>query len=195
MRETYRIPLSENHKERLVKFYKENPNIDKVHEWIIPLVRSFLDKNNYTEFLDYGCGNGYLGKALKNHTTHEYDPGFEDKSEEPKPCNAVTCVNVLQYCEPGWFKQTLWHLQSVVKERAFICIGLKAKESQYEDGALRTSHIMSETMWRQWIAQFFSVDSTMLIKEKESDIDHAYIVFEVSPLDFTVIPMSPFALR
>lgn len=195
MSKVYRNPVSDDHRERLLKFHTDNPSIDKIPGWMIPLVNNFLSKSDDTEFLDYGCGNGYLGKAISTHTTHEYDPGFKDKAKEPEPCNLVTCINVLEYCEPDWFKQTLWHLQTTVKSRGFICIGLKEKDSYYEDGLIRTANIMPEWKWRQWIAQFFTVDSAMLIKDNQEDTEHSNIIFEVSPLDFTVITMAPFALR
>lgn len=191
----YRNALSDDHKETLLDFYNNNPNVDRVHEWIIPLVNTFLSKSDDSEFLDYGCGNGYLGKAITTHTTHEYDPGFHSKTSDPEPCNLVTCINVLEYCEPDWFKQTLWHLQSKVKSRAYICIGLKKKDTYYEDGTARTKLIMPDWKWQQWIAQFFTIDSTILIKDKKEDIENAHVIFEVSPLDFTVLPMAPFSLR
>lgn len=49
--------------------------------------------------LDYGCGKGYLGKALP-FPIWEYDPAIEGKDECPRPADLLICIDVLEHIEP-----------------------------------------------------------------------------------------------
>jgi len=185
MSRVYRTPITALRKRELQEHNKDTPHTP-MDEWLFKYVNSFLEVNECTEFLDYGCGTSYLKKYLPQYKVHEYDPGYEEKSADPSPCSTVLCLNVLQYCEEKIYKQTLWHLQNVVKERGVICVGLGNK-----DGYLMKEN---STFWTQWLSQFFTIHGKQLVTNALS-AEPDYLLLEVSPIDFTVIPLAPFSLR
>jgi hypothetical protein len=90
-----------------------------------PLVASYLATHRITELLDYGCGKGRLGVALRerfgsNITIHEYDPAVPEFSDPPQPCGTVACIDVLEHIEPDLLENVLTDLERLAR-RCLIC--------------------------------------------------------------------------
>src|SRR5262245_53593460 len=90
-----------------------------------PLVGSWLATHRITELLDYGCGKGRLGEALRerfgsNITVNNYDPAVAEFREPPKPCDTVACIDVLEHIEPELLENVLADLARLAR-RFLVC--------------------------------------------------------------------------
>src|SRR5512139_3401459 len=61
--------------------------------------------------LDYGCGNGHLGKLLRpDYNVREYDPCLDDKCSRPEQAEYVVCADVMEHIEPDLVETVISHL-------------------------------------------------------------------------------------
>lgn len=80
--------------------------------------------------LDYGCGNGGLGKVLrqpkalpKGVPVFEYDPGRpEPLCNRPNPADLVVCTDVLEHVEPECIEDVIEDIYKLTNQIAFIVI-------------------------------------------------------------------------
>lgn len=99
--------------------------------------------------LDYGCGQGALGRAL-GVTIHEYDPAIEGKDHVPAPADLAVCTDVLEHIEPEHLDAVLDDLRRVTKVALFAVISTRPAKKTLADG--RNAHLIVEP-WPFWEAK------------------------------------------
>jgi uncharacterized Rossmann fold enzyme len=106
--------------------------------------------------LDYGCGKGYLAKALP-FPIWEYDPAIPGKDESPKPADLVVCTDVLEHIEPDCIMAVLADLQRVVKNVGYFTIHTGPARKTLPDG--RNTHLIQQKRqwWKNRLKAFFTV--------------------------------------
>ena len=106
--------------------------------------------------LDYGCGKGYLAKALP-FPIWEYDPAIPGKQESPRPADIVVCTDVLEHIEPDKLLYVLDDLRRCTKQVGYFTIDLKPSTKFYADG--RNTHLIQkdESWWAHKLKKFFQI--------------------------------------
>jgi 2-polyprenyl-3-methyl-5-hydroxy-6-metoxy-1,4-benzoquinol methylase len=117
---------------------------------VMKLVNQFKTQS----VLDYGCGKGYLAKAL-DFPIWEYDPAIPDKKASPRPADIVICADVLEHVEPDHLLFVLDDLRRVTRKVGYFVIHLTAAKKVLADG--RNTHLIqeSESWWLKTLGQFF----------------------------------------
>jgi 2-polyprenyl-3-methyl-5-hydroxy-6-metoxy-1,4-benzoquinol methylase len=118
--------------------------------------------------LDYGCGQGALGRAL-NQEISEYDPAIAGKDSSPQPADLVICTDVLEHIEPECLESVLDHLKSLTKEALFAVISTRPAKKTLADG--RNAHLIIEpwSFWEEKLARRFRVEERA-IHHKEVEV-------------------------
>jgi 2-polyprenyl-3-methyl-5-hydroxy-6-metoxy-1,4-benzoquinol methylase/uncharacterized Rossmann fold enzyme len=119
-------------------------------------VQKLADSLKTTAILDYGCGKGYLAKALP-FPIWEYDPAIPSKSESPRPADLVVCTDVLEHVEPERLAFVLDDLKRCVKQMGYFVVHTKAAQKTLPDG--RNTHLIQQprAWWEANLAKFFTV--------------------------------------
>jgi 2-polyprenyl-3-methyl-5-hydroxy-6-metoxy-1,4-benzoquinol methylase len=121
-----------------------------------PIVRKLCESLNTRSVLDYGCGKGYLAKAL-DFPIWEYDPAVEGKDAEPRPAELVVCTDVLEHIEPDRLDFVLADLRRVVRKVGYFTIHTGAAVKVLADG--RNAHLIQEdkAWWTTRLSPYFTV--------------------------------------
>ena len=108
--------------------------------------------------LDYGCGRGYLAKAL-GFPIWEYDPAVSGKEESPRPADLVVCTDVLEHVEPEKVDLVLGDLRRVTRRVGYFVIHTGPSQKTLADG--RNAHILQRPLgwWRNRLERFFQLGS------------------------------------
>jgi len=124
-------------------------------------VIKLADSMKTRSVLDYGCGKGYLAKALP-FPIWEYDPAIPEKAESPRPADLVVCTDVLEHIEPDKLVFVLDDLRRVVQQVGFFVIHTGPSSKQLADG--RNSHLIQrdERWWTKHLRKFFKVGKTIM---------------------------------
>ena len=121
-----------------------------------PLVAQVLKQVKTTELLDYGAGKGRLAFALEDIldepiTVHRHEPAIPEWSEQPQPCNFVTCIDVLEHIEPELLENVLDDLKRVTAHFGLFTVHTEAAEKVLLDG--RNAHLIQKPpAW--WLPKF-----------------------------------------
>lgn len=109
-----------------------------------------------TSILDYGCGKGYLAKALP-FPIWEYDPAIPGKDASPRPADIVVCTDVLEHVEDGKVQFVLGDIRRCLLKCGYFVIHMGPAQKTYADG--RNTHLTqrSQTWWEAKLAKFFHV--------------------------------------
>jgi 2-polyprenyl-3-methyl-5-hydroxy-6-metoxy-1,4-benzoquinol methylase len=109
-----------------------------------------------TSILDYGCGKGYLAKALP-FPIWEYDPAIPGKDACPRPADIVVCTDVLEHVEDGKVQYVLKDISRCLRRVGYLVIHLGPASKTYADG--RNTHLTQrgQTWWEGKLAKFFHV--------------------------------------
>lgn len=99
--------------------------------------------------LDYGCGQGSLGRSLraKGQRVLDYDPAIHGKDKLPAAADLVVCTDVLEHIEEDKIAAVLDHLRSLTVWRLFAVIATVEASKTLPDG--RNAHILLQdrTWW------------------------------------------------
>lgn len=124
-----------------------------------PTILKLLANPNLRSVLDYGCGKGYLAKALAEHgiPIWEYDPAIPGKDEAPRPADIVACLDVLEHIEPDRILFVLDDLRRCVKQIGYFVIHTGPSGKTLADG--RNAHILQRdrAWWERMLRKFFHV--------------------------------------
>jgi uncharacterized Rossmann fold enzyme len=119
------------------------------------------DQLNSKSVLDYGCGKGYLAKAIP-FPIWEYDPAVPGKEGSPRPADIVVCTDVLEHVEPEKLGDVLTDLKRCVKVVGYFVINTGPAQKTLADG--RNTHLIQkpEDWWRKVLGKFFTVGKVMI---------------------------------
>ena len=97
--------------------------------------------------LDYGCGMGTLGKALRAASVpglriDEYDPAMAWSSMLPGFADLVVCTDVLEHIEPDRLACVLSHISMLARKAAFLVVALDPANKILSDG--RNAHLIQQ---------------------------------------------------
>lgn len=108
--------------------------------------------------LDYGCGKGYLAKAIP-FPIWEYDPAVPGKQESPRPADLVISTDVLEHIEPDKLPFVLGDLKRCVLKVGYFVIHTGPAGKTLPDG--RNTHLIQrdQQWWRVKLQRFFQVGS------------------------------------
>jgi cyclopropane fatty-acyl-phospholipid synthase-like methyltransferase len=109
-----------------------------------------------TSILDYGCGKGYLAKAIP-FPIWEYDPAVPGKEECPRPADLVVSTDVLEHIEPDRLAYVLDDLRRVTRKVAYLVIHTGPAQKTLADG--RNAHLIQQgaKWWTKRLSKFFKV--------------------------------------
>ena len=124
-----------------------------------PTVLKLAESLKTRSILDYGCGKGYLGKALAEAgiPIWEYDPAIPGKDESPRPAELVVASDVLEHIEPERLHLVLDDLRRCVRKVGYFVIHTGPASKKLPDG--RNTHLIQHgaDWWRKRLADFFEV--------------------------------------
>lgn len=121
-----------------------------------PTILKLAEQLKTKSILDYGCGKGYLAKAIP-FPIWEYDPAIPGKEEAPRPADLVVCADVLEHIEPDKIDVVLDDLRRCIRQVGYFVIHTGAAQKTYADG--RNTHLIQETKswWQQKLDKYFEV--------------------------------------
>jgi predicted TPR repeat methyltransferase len=122
--------------------------------------------------LDYGCGKGFLARALRSEIAlpvAEYDPAIPGKDKPPAPADLVVCTDVLEHIEPEFLEENLKDLARCLKKVGYFVIHTKPAHKVLADG--RNAHLIQEGegWWRERLELHFRIKA-MLFRDDELQV-------------------------
>jgi hypothetical protein len=148
--------ISDEYKELNARLHRENLTYGvgggRHAETILKLAQSIKSQS----ILDYGCGKGYLSKAIP-FPIWEYDPAIPGKDEAPRPADIVVCTDVLEHIEPDMLKFVLDDLRRCTKQVGYFVIHTGPARKTLPDG--RNTHLIQQdhNWWHAKLSKFFTV--------------------------------------
>jgi hypothetical protein len=121
-----------------------------------PTVIKLAESIKTRSVLDYGCGKGYLAKAIP-WPIWEYDPAIPGKEEPPRPADLVVATDVLEHIEPERLFYVLDDLRRCVRQVGYFVIHTGPAQKTLADG--RNTHLIQrgEKWWGKKLGRFFHV--------------------------------------
>jgi hypothetical protein len=135
----------------------------KGRKWA-PAVAALVKRFDVWSVLDYGCGQGTLGEALRALVpsavdVRDYDPAIPELSALPGFADLVVCTDVLEHVEPELLETVLTHLRSLARKAVFVVIATRPSNKTLSDG--RNAHLIVEPAdW--WIDRLMWAGFTVL---------------------------------
>jgi 2-polyprenyl-3-methyl-5-hydroxy-6-metoxy-1,4-benzoquinol methylase len=137
--------ISEGYQTLITKMHATTNWGDGSHRRVDDIVALIKSLGYPTTVLDYGCGKGTLGPAMKARMPylawHEYDPGIPGKDTPPTDrFDLVVSTDVLEHIEPEHIEHVLAHIASITGRYFYATIGLELAKHILPDG--RNAHIL-----------------------------------------------------
>ncbi len=133
--------ISENYKEQN-KVLHENPAYGVSSAKLVGNIHAIFNESGCKTLLDYGCGKGYVRKALGAFVS-EYDPAINGKDGIPAPADMVTCIDVLEHIEPECLDAVLDDLRRCMLKVGYFTIETRPAMKVLPDG--RNAHLIQES--------------------------------------------------
>jgi len=149
--------ISKNYLKLNQELYESNPLYGVGGSKHVDVVIQLSNGLNTRSILDYGCGRGYLGKALP-FPIWEYDPIIPGKDESPWPADLVVCTDVLEHIEPDKIDFLLNDLKRCVLKMGYFVIDTQSSTKFLSDGS--NAHLLQEnsSWWYKKLSNYFEVD-------------------------------------
>jgi Protein of unknown function DUF115/Methyltransferase domain len=121
-----------------------------------PEILKIAERIKTHSILDYGCGKGYLAKAIP-FPIWEYDPAIPGKQDSPRAADIVVCTDVLEHIEPERLGFVLDDLRRCVKQIGYFVIHTGPARKTLADG--RNAHLIQQGVewWSAQLSAFFQV--------------------------------------
>jgi uncharacterized Rossmann fold enzyme len=121
-----------------------------------PTVLKLAQSISTTSVLDYGCGKGYLSRAMP-FPIWEYDPAIPGKDEAARPADLVVCLDVLEHIEPDKLLFVLDDLRRVTRKVGYFIIHTGPSSKTLADG--RNAHLIQQhkQWWLNRLQKFFAI--------------------------------------
>lgn len=124
------------------------------HHWA-DQVADLADRYSCASILDYGCGQGTLGKVLRKRVAGaevvDYDPAIpgKDSIEKYRTFDLVVCTDVLEHIEPDRLGVVIDHLFRLSNKLLFLVIATRPSNKFFKDG--KNVHLIIEpaSWWRE----------------------------------------------
>jgi hypothetical protein len=148
--------ISAEYRELNTRLHKENLAYGVGAGKYAPTVIKLVKACEAESILDYGCGKGYLAKALP-FPIWEYDPAVPGKDSEPRPADLVCCLDVLEHVEPDKLLYVLDDLRRVTRKVGYFVIHTGPSSKNLADG--RNAHLIQKDAqwWKAKLKKFFTV--------------------------------------
>lgn len=151
--------ISEDYKKQLVDLHDKVAafgGIKSKNEAQRDILMKYSQILKTTDFLDYGCGKGWLAAAMP-FPIKEYDPCIEGKDGPAQPADFVFCADVLEHVEPECLDNVLKDLQRCTLKYGLFLIHTGAARQTLNDG--RNAHLIQESAvwWHAKLAPYFIV--------------------------------------
>lgn len=149
--------ISDKYKALNAKLHKENPNYGISAINYLPAIANFALQIQAQNILDYGCGKGIIGRELGDKIeVVEYDPAIEGKDSDPKTCDMLVSIDVMEHLEPECVDDVISHMAQKTTLGAFVTICTVPAKKVLEDG--RNAHICLQTCgwWLDKFSQYFT---------------------------------------
>ena len=116
------------------------------HKWAA-LADELARRVNAKTVLDYGCGKGTLGAALRQqeplpYAILEYDPAVAGKDEKPLRADIVICGDVLEHVEPECLFDVLDDIHNIARAAVLLVVATRPAAKVLADG--RNAHLIVE---------------------------------------------------
>lgn len=159
--------ISEDYRELNKDLHAQGMYGRKGDKWAAKVAR-LIERFQPRSILDYGCGQGALGRAL-GLPIAEYDPAIQGKDQEPEPADLVICTDVLEHIEPDCLDAVLDHLRDLTNAVLFAVVSTRPAKKFLSDG--RNAHLIVEpwTFWHEKLSSRFEVGET-IVHHKEVEV-------------------------
>lgn len=136
----------------------QDPNYGTASVQYAPIVAKLVNQYQVQELLDYGAGKLRLLKTIAEAKMVEhrfryipYEPADDRFADRPRPCEMVTCIDVLEHIEPDLLDNVLDDLRRVTGEIGFFTVHCGPAKKVLQDG--RNAHLTQQPMsW--WLPKF-----------------------------------------
>lgn len=144
--------ISDNYKKLNTELHQENAGYGTSSTQYLRAIANFAMQLEADNIIDYGCGKGMLAKEIGDKIeVVEYDPAIEGKDKDPKACDMLVCVDVMEHIEPECVNDVISHMAEKTLKGAFITICTVPAKKVLSDG--RNAHICLESLgW--WVDKF-----------------------------------------
>lgn len=148
--------ISAQYRELNMKLHRENLAYGVGGGKHAPIVLRLAETLKTQSILDYGCGKGYLAKAIP-FPIWEYDPAIPGKDISPRPADLVICTDVLEHIEPDRILYVLADLRRCVQKIGYFLIHTGPSSKSLDDG--RNAHLLQRDArwWKQKLKKFFGI--------------------------------------
>jgi hypothetical protein len=121
-------------------------------------VRTFSERLQTRDILDYGCGKQTLQRSLP-FPIQNYDPCIPECSKRPVPADLVVCTDVLEHVEKDCVQDVIEDLKVLTKRVLFVNVSTRPARKILPDG--RNAHITIESgnWWLSWFLIHFDLQS------------------------------------
>jgi hypothetical protein len=123
------------------------------HAWPVLQIAALLGCRTV---LDYGCGQGTLGREIRASAwwrgeVFEYDPAVVGRQRRPVPAEIVVCTDVLEHVEPDRLDAVLADVRALTLRYAYLVVSLQPGSKRLADG--RGAHLIvwSAATWEDRI--------------------------------------------
>lgn len=122
--------------------------------------------------LDYGCGKGTLGEAVKEDgmdiVWREYEPAIEQVKDERVPSDIVFCTHVLEHVEPHLILSVIQDLSRLTQKVCFICVSYSSDSGKtLADGRDSNLIVKSPTEWLEMLKNNFDMTDYRIIHKNK----------------------------
>lgn len=118
-----------------------------------PTVIEVARRYDAMSILDYGCGAGTLGVAVRaaGFVCREYDPAIAGKDHPPSFADLVISTDVLEHIEADKLDNVLQHIRALARKAVFFVIATRPANKLLPNGHNAHLIIENKAWWSERI--------------------------------------------